>query len=324
LGDPPAETPNTWDPPQPPGYLASIQTLGNVVAPLLAGAAFTMTALMFPALGKPNEAFAKWPEAPLALFVTAAVCMIGAVQAALWARRYECTPEELRQWYPEHFGGDGRKPDAWVRAVQSNLRKEAYPWAARARHFFHGGILCLFLGIAVVSHPPAQMNVGRAVLVVVAWAAVLGEVLWILHAAFLSRARRDAALADAAIILAAVAAGSVLLLALAGEVSDSAAARALCVALAVAAAAEAIRLWLGAQAFDTATEVYPASIMPFLRPILSGFNGVAMALLLLGLAVMCVDAGAWAATWLARAALAEAGALHLVWLTLLLHREQHD
>lgn len=314
-----------WNPPLPPGYLPSIQTLGSAVAPLLAGAAFTMTALLFPSLAAPPQsAFSKWPEISLALFVATGICMISTVQAALWVRRYECTPDELCQWWPEHVNRQ-EEPDAWLRTVQSNLRKEAYAWAERARAFFHVGILCLLAGVAVVSQPPSGMDPGRTILVLVAWGSFIGEVIWILRAEFLSSMRRKAAHADVTIILAFMAAFAAEMLAQTDELGDTTAEYFLLIALPVAASAELFRIGVRRRRKRTSNnfslETWPLRSVA-LQSAIQGITALALLLSLVLLVLRCDERVPIAV--FALGVLALAAIEHALWLLGLLRGEQDD
>src|SRR5882757_7781242 len=91
---PPARD-ETWLPPVPLGYPASIQALGGFAAPLLAATSFTLTALLMPMLTAGTKQFSRWPEAALTCFLAAGLMQIAAVQATVWARRYDTSPSEL-------------------------------------------------------------------------------------------------------------------------------------------------------------------------------------------------------------------------------------
>ncbi|HZJ06534.1 MAG TPA: hypothetical protein VFD59_13825 [Nocardioidaceae bacterium] len=190
----------TWEPPQPPGHLGSIQAIGTVAAPLLAAVVFTMIALVLPSTGS-TDSFSRWPEASLALLALAGFLLISTVQASAWTRRYECTPDDLRAWWPEHFNADGT-PDTWVTRVQADQLRNAEMWAERARMFYHAGILCLLAGLAVLVIPPGEVPGARWVLLGVTTSSVAGELYWILYAEFTDPARRRLAVANAVVIAA--------------------------------------------------------------------------------------------------------------------------
>lgn len=189
----------TWDPPVPPGYPASIQSLGGFAAPLLAAASFTMTALLLPTLSSVPQSFARWPDAALTLFVASGLAQIATVQAAMWARRYDTFPEELAHWYPDEVL-DGR-PTEWLRAFQHNNLELSKRWANRTRFAYHVGILLLLGGLAVTVVPAGHMTVSRWVLVTTACLGLVGELSWVVGALFLDPSLRHMALYHTALML---------------------------------------------------------------------------------------------------------------------------
>lgn len=195
----------TWRPPQPAGYLDSIQTVGGIAAPLLAGASFTLAVLALQTPAPPATAFSRWPDAALACFVLAGFAQIGTVQATAWTRRYMCTPDDLTQWYPGQIV-DGQ-PTTWLRGFQESHLRQAMRWAQAARLFFHTGVLGLLFGLTAVCVPPAKIGAGRWVVLTVCAAAVIGEFAWLIRAVFLSTALRRRAWRQGLALLAV--AGSV-------------------------------------------------------------------------------------------------------------------
>src|SRR6185437_14336560 len=105
---------DVWTTSGPPAYLESIQAAGTVAAPLLAGASFTLVALV---LQSPTP-FGRWQDVSLLLFVAAGLAQIFAVQSVIWTRRYMVTPDELRQWLPDDFTDHGERPTQWIRLLQ--------------------------------------------------------------------------------------------------------------------------------------------------------------------------------------------------------------
>src|ERR1700678_3842473 len=88
---------DVWTTRGPVAYLESIQAAGSVAAPLLAGASFTLVALVL----QSSTPFGRWQDVSLLLFVAAGLAQIFAVQSVIWTRRYMATPDELKQWFPE-------------------------------------------------------------------------------------------------------------------------------------------------------------------------------------------------------------------------------
>lgn len=207
---PPRRLPrDTWQPPLPLGYAASIQGLGGFAAPLLAGASFTMAALLLPTLAADQPRFARWPDAAVSLFIASGLAQIGAVQAAVWARRYDTLPEELAQWWPGEVR-DGR-PTRWLRNVQRGHATLSLRWADRTRGFYHAGIVLLLSGTLVVGVPPGRVPGPRWTLIGTAALGLAGELAWLVHAAFLDRTRRRAAHGHVAAAVAGLVAGAALL-----------------------------------------------------------------------------------------------------------------
>ncbi len=160
----------------PLGYPASAQTVGGVAAPLLAGAAFTMTALLL----TPADASAlgpRWTDVALTLFIGAGLLLVATVQASLWARRYMTDPQELADWYPEQIG-DG-KPNDWLRTVQGSYARRAGPWNKWTRYLYNAGILLLLAGVAVAVIPAGEIAATRWIPIAVAWSGLAAELTWL-------------------------------------------------------------------------------------------------------------------------------------------------
>src|SRR6185437_542531 len=90
---------DVWTPAQPLGYLESIQAAGSVASPLLAGASFTLVALVL----QSSTPFGRWEDLALLLFVAAGLAQVFAVQSIIWTRRYMATPDEFKEWFPDDF-----------------------------------------------------------------------------------------------------------------------------------------------------------------------------------------------------------------------------
>jgi len=104
---------DVWAFPGPPGYLESIQASGSVAAPLLAGASFTLVALVL----QSTTPFGRWQDLML-LLVGAGLAQVFAAQSVIWTRWYMVTPDELKQWFPEDFTDHGERPTQWLLNVQ--------------------------------------------------------------------------------------------------------------------------------------------------------------------------------------------------------------
>ncbi|MBE1535587.1 hypothetical protein [Actinomadura algeriensis] len=181
----------SWRPPVPLGYLESIQAVGGFAAPLLAGGSFTMAVLALQSSVPGPSVVSRWPNAALALFITAGLLQIATVQATAWTRRYTCTPEDLLQWFPgDQIDG---APDRFLTNMQASHLRQAYRWAGAARGLFHAGVVALVCGLLVTCVPHGQVTGPRWAVIVVCAAGVVGELLWLVRAVFLDRGlRREA------------------------------------------------------------------------------------------------------------------------------------
>jgi hypothetical protein len=163
-----------WAAPSPLGYLESIQAAGAVAAPLLAGACFTLAALLLQA----SQPFTRWPGIALLCFVTAGIMQVYAVECVVWSRRYTVTPDELRQWHPDHFDADEPGPDQWLLNMQREQFTRARLWAKRTRWSLNAGILALLAGITLSVVPPGPIGAQRWTVITVAALGTLGEAQW--------------------------------------------------------------------------------------------------------------------------------------------------
>jgi hypothetical protein len=195
---------STWSPLIPLGYPASIQALGGFAAPLLAATSFTMMALL---LSSPLQSFARWPNAALTLFLIGGLAQIAAVQATMWARRYDTSPAELAAWYPEEVT-DGT-PSDWLRNVQIGHAELNERWANRTRLVYHAGIVMLLAGLVATVVPVGHITAARWVLILVGVAGLAGEVLWIVAASSFDRAGRRAGLHRIAVAILWAAAAAI-------------------------------------------------------------------------------------------------------------------
>ncbi|SNQ51845.1 membrane hypothetical protein [Frankia canadensis] len=186
-----------WSPPAPVGYLDSVQALGGLAAPLLAGASFTLAALLLPATAggagvtpgaAPGSRLCRWPDITLFCFIGSGLAQVATVQATVWCRRLTATPAEFMTWYPDEVH-DGR-PSRWLRNVQASHQRQALRWADRARLWYHAGILLLLAGLVAVSVPPWRIGAERGAVVALTVLGLLGELAWLVVATFRSRTRR--------------------------------------------------------------------------------------------------------------------------------------
>jgi hypothetical protein len=189
---------DVWASTSPLGYSESIRAAGTVAAPLLAGASFTLVALVLQS-GTP---FGRWPNLALLSFVAAGLAQVFAVQSVIWTRRYLVTPDELRQWFPEDFTDHGERPTPWVQQFQRWNLRSARRWAARTRAWINAGITLLLAGIAVGVTPSGDISPVRWSVITVAWTGVAVEASWVATMRADERARADLLLRSAAVLAA--------------------------------------------------------------------------------------------------------------------------
>lgn len=187
---------DVWSFPGPPGYLESIQAAGSIAAPLLAGASFTLVALVL----QSTTAFGRWQNLALLLLVAAGLAQVFAVQSVIWTRRYMVTPDELRQWFPDDFTDGGERPTQWLVNVQGFNDQNARKWADRTRMWINAGIFLLLAGIAVGVVPVGHISATRWAVITVAWAGVAVEASWVIASTVDEPARLGMLLRSAAIV----------------------------------------------------------------------------------------------------------------------------
>jgi hypothetical protein len=226
-----------WPAAGPPWYLDSIQAAGSVAAPLLAGASFTLVALVL----QSTTPFGRWQDLALLLLVAAGLAQVFAVQSVVWTRRYMVTPDDLKQWYPGDFSDPGKRPTEWLLNIQRGNNQLAEKWADRTRWWMNAGISLLLAGIAVGVVPAGHISGVRWAVIAVAWAGVAVEASWVLTIAVDEPARSGMMLRAAAIVTSGGATAAAGFAATVGT-PDGAPATWWAVALAVAA----VPCWLAA------------------------------------------------------------------------------
>jgi len=189
---------DVWASNGPFAYVESIQAAGTVAAPLLAGASFTLVALVL----QTSTPFGRWQDVSLLLFVAAGLAQIFAVQSVAWTRRYMATPDELRQWFPDDFTDGGQRPTEWIRRFQRFTDVRARQWAGRTRAWINAGITLLLAGIAVGVVPPGHVGLVRWTVITVAWIGVVVEASWVAAMLLDERSRLGMSLLSGAIFTA--------------------------------------------------------------------------------------------------------------------------
>ena len=169
-GDPSgADTGPGPSPPNPYGLFATADGLGGVAAPLLAGFAITMVALVVQIADD-----VRWPDVSLVLLGAAAVLLLQVVQLSARARGYAVSPAQAREWY-----ADIERNPARVRVVNWELRHHMACWrdlVRRARARYNLAIVLLLCGIAVLLVPKKTAELtamrGLAIAVIVVGAVI--------------------------------------------------------------------------------------------------------------------------------------------------------
>jgi hypothetical protein len=156
-------------PPNPYGQFATADGLGGVAAPLLAGFAITMVALIVQIVDD-----VRWPDVSLVLLGGAAVLLLQVVQLSARARGYAVTPAQAREWYP----GIEHDP-ARAGVVDWELRHHLDCWrdlVRRARWRYNVAVILLLCGIAVMLVPKKAAELtavrGLAIAVIVGGALI--------------------------------------------------------------------------------------------------------------------------------------------------------
>jgi hypothetical protein len=149
-----------------------------MVAPILAGFAFAILALVLVPAAKNEADPLRWRDPVLALLVAAALLLIISTQAAIRARMTMVKPDELMKWYPSAVDQDG-KPDQDVRTRQRDLHDRTAKASNICRQTYNAGVLLLFTSIAVLLVPPSPVDDERRAVIVVALVAVAIEAAWL-------------------------------------------------------------------------------------------------------------------------------------------------
>ena len=158
----------------PYGSPEALENLGTSAAPLLAGFAFALVGLLL------DKGSSLWePDIALLLLVLAGVLLIGAVEFAFNARRFQVPPGDYVA-FREIAVEDGF-PKAELQKLQVSWRAYHAKWAAWARRTYNAAIVVLFFAMAFVLVPhsgPAHMAPVRAAAVAIPAFGGLVELGW--------------------------------------------------------------------------------------------------------------------------------------------------
>jgi len=162
-----------WKTPYLYGEAEALNSMGTIAAPLLAG--FSLAAMV--QVLTVNAAETRWPDAALLLFLLAAVMFVACVQAMFWARGYQVTPPEIKDWWPDAV--DPERMDQLRR--EQELHSAGFRmWSDRGRLTYAAGLLCLLAALTVLAVPPdhGQSSIVRWLAVAVGSAAFTSETVW--------------------------------------------------------------------------------------------------------------------------------------------------
>jgi hypothetical protein len=233
-----------WTVRSPEGYYDAMQAIGTMVAPILAGFAFAILALVLvpPAKGEADPV--RWRDSALALLVFSALSLIISTQHAINARRTLVKPDELRAWYPSSVDEAGW-PNKWLADRQKVLEGRTALASTVCRHTYNAGTLLLFTAIAVLLVPPSPVDDARRVTLVAATLAVAVEAAWLTEASL--RQHPWTARLPALLTPVSYALGAAVILGFSSTGASRAAAAASMAIAGAAAAAAAIRLTFSGQ-----------------------------------------------------------------------------
>jgi len=228
-----------WTVRLPEGYYDAMQAVGTMVAPILAGFAFAILALVLVPPTKGAVDPLRWRDPVLALLVFSALLLIMSTQCAIRARLTLVKPDELRVWYPSSVDQEGW-PNKWLGERQKGLEERTARASTLCRHTYNAGTLLLFTAIAVLLVPPSPVDNARRVTLVAATFAVAVEAAWLTGTSL--RQQRRIERLPTLVTPSGYAIAAVLLLSISSTGASRAAAAAGIAIAGVAAAAAALRL----------------------------------------------------------------------------------
>jgi hypothetical protein len=162
-----------WKTPYLYGEAEALNSMGTIAAPLLAG--FSLAAMV--QVLTVNATEARWPDIAFLLFLLAAVAFVGSVQAMFWARGYQVTPQEIKDWWPD--ANDDPQRMEQLRKEQELHAAGFRMWSSRGRVTYAAGLLCLLAALTMLAVPPGpHPSVVRWVTVGAGSAAFIVEAVW--------------------------------------------------------------------------------------------------------------------------------------------------
>lgn len=163
-----------WQTPTKYGSAEAVMSMGTIAAPLLAGFSLASFVLIFTI----KAGDVRYRDVAALLLLLAAVVLVMAVQATFWARQYQVTPAQLKEWWP-----DADRPYRldMLKIEQAEHMASFQAWGFRARVVYDIGLLCLLAGLTVLAIPPPSGNPpARWAAVGVGAIAFVGELGWVI------------------------------------------------------------------------------------------------------------------------------------------------
>jgi hypothetical protein len=171
----PVFIPPKWRKPTPLGYANSIDSVGGVAAPLLAG--FSLASVIV--ISQDAENF-RWSGAAILGFTIAAIALVGTVQCAFNACQYIWSGADVQAWWPEIKEHSGQEEP--LRAEQDQAFDRWQAWTAWTRRTYALGIFALLTALAFALPPHHNLGVQgslRWVASGIGFAASAGMAYWI-------------------------------------------------------------------------------------------------------------------------------------------------
>jgi hypothetical protein len=140
-----------WQTPDKYGAAEAVMSMGTIAAPLLAG--FSLAAFVVIFTIKATDV--RYRDVAALLLLLAAVLLVMAVQATFWARQYQVTPAQLKEWWQD---ADKQYRLDMLKIEQAEHMASFQTWSRRAGTVYNFGLLCLLAGLTVLAIPPVKEN----------------------------------------------------------------------------------------------------------------------------------------------------------------------
>jgi hypothetical protein len=165
-----------WVTPYLYGEAEALNSMGTIAAPLLAG--FSLAAMVQTLTITRSQA--RWQDAALLLLLLAATLFVATVQAMFWARGYQTSPQQIKEWWPD---ADDTERMELLRREQKRHAAGFRMWSTRARVTYSVALLCLLAALTLLAVPPEsydQSSTFRWLAVAAGATAFIAETLWII------------------------------------------------------------------------------------------------------------------------------------------------